>query len=417
MKKTLTAVAVSTALVLGGAVVASAAIELDANVRVRGISSDLTAQEDKPSSNTYDQRAQIGFKSKVSDELTGYIRLSTGTGSDNFAWGANSAGDDYSRPTKNGMNLDEAWIDYKPSSWGIKVGRQHISLGPNFWDRRGDAPDDMIVLYADIAGTKVQAVTIKVNEHTADDNSDDLDAYILTLDRKFNDSFSGGLNYTYLKGAADTGDTATAKAGLALSNLGANANLKFGDLSFALDGNMQFGDAAADVDAAGYAVQINADYKINNSKIGLMFAQGSGDDDATDNDADEFVNYLFSTYRHNTMAGYALAVPGSAKFGNNSGLSNLTIYQLNGSTSVTCPLTGKPLSLRGALNYLETTEDVAVGGNNEDEIGTEIFGVAAWKLNSNLSYQVEASYVWTDDVYGRNNDDAYWIRHGITMNF
>lgn len=427
MKKVLATVAVSTALIMGGAAAASAAgIEVDGVMRIRGMNFDTGITEDSAATQQYDQKVQVGFKSKPSDNLTGYIRLSAGTTSDNFAWD-----DGASDKTGTEMRLDEAWIDYKPGSWGIKAGRQHINLGGNnFWDHRADAPDSVISLYADLAGTKVRAMTVKLQENTANDNSDDLDAYMLTLDRKFSDAFKGGLNYTLLKGNAESGE-ANASAthpGTAISNLGANAMFKSGGLTLKGDVNLQFGTysdtGVVDTDQEAYAFQLNAEYKMGKSKVGAMFAQGSGDDNAADTDQEKFLPYLFSTYRHNSLAGYSLATPGGTKgFGSNTGLSNLTIMQLNAGTDVTCALTGKPLHLFTALNFLQTTEDVADGnGAMTDDLGTELHAKAAWKLTSNLTYLVEGFYVWTDDAYSNgkgttNIDDVYWLRHGITMKF
>ncbi|OGQ88682.1 MAG: hypothetical protein A2512_03480 [Deltaproteobacteria bacterium RIFOXYD12_FULL_56_24] len=425
MKKVLATVAVSTALILGGAVAASAAgIEVDGVVRIRGINIDTTIGTDKAAKNYYDQKVQVGFKSKPSDNLTGYIRLgSASTSTDNFNWDDGPA-------TKAGseMYIDEAWIDYKPTSFGLKAGRMHLNLpGNNFIDHRSDAPDSGILVYGDLAGTKVGLLTVKLSEGSAlDDNSSDLDAYIVHLGRKFSDNFSGDVAYTLLKGGAD--DESSYFNGLAMSDLGLNATVKAGGLTVKGDVNLQFGtysdNGTTAVDANGYAVQLNADYKIGKSTIGAMLAQGSGDDNSADNDNDTFLAYLFSTYRHNTLAGYALATPGSGKIGSgNTGLSNLTIMQLNASTSVTCPITGKPLSLFGALNFLQTTEDVtAANGAKTDDLGTELHAKAAWKLTSNLTYLVEGFYVMTDDAYthGKSSmdiDDIYWLRHGITMKF
>jgi hypothetical protein len=62
--------------------------------------------------------------------------------------------------------------------------------------------------------------------------------------------------------------------------------------------------------------------------------------------------------------------------------------------------------------------------NRENKIGTELDVVAAWALTSNLTYQIEAAYLFTGDVYktaatgaGSDPENAYFLRHGISMKF
>lgn len=451
MKKVLATVAVSTALVMGGAVAASAAgIEMEGSVRVRGLSEQRMYTDSTPH-NHYDEQVRLGMKSKPTDDLTGYFQLETGKDtSGDFTWGQETPTGLFKGGTnnQNGLSIIQAWIDYKMTpTLALKVGHQPVAPGTKQFINHENSGDDAIYLnYDPTKSTHAHVALIKLAENSTNDNSDDLDAYAAVATHKFSDDFKMGVNYVYLRGSAEQSENTTsvtaAFPGLSLSNLGIDATYKMGNLTLMGDVNLQFGTISettpgTEVDAEGYAFQLGVDYKIDNSNVGLLFAQGSGyDEGATGNDklGNAFVNFLGDSPYQVYIPGYRKLTPGSFQHqsgnntdGFNSGLSNLTIYQLNAKTATTCPLTGKKLSIRGSLSYMETTEDVtSTTGVKEDEIGTELDIVAAWALTSNLTYQVEAAYLWTGDVYknvaagtnaGADPEDAYFLRHGITMKF
>ena len=455
MKKVLATVAVSTALVMGGAAAASAAgIEMEGSIRVRGLTEQTTVQDNTPSS-LYDQQVRIGMKAKPSDNLTGYILLETGSSTaDSYTWGNETAATLFKGGAKtatgtdanNSLGIIQAWMHYKPSDFGLKVGHMPVAPGTKQFINHDNTGDDAIYLtYDPNANTHAHLATIKLAENTTTDNSDDLDGYALVVTQKFSDALKAGMNLVHLKGGAEAADTAAVAAnaynGMALTNLGLDASYKIGALTLMGDVNLQFGTIMDDgtvngeVDADGYAFQLGADYKIDKSTIGLLFAQGSGEDlgeaNANEQMGNAFVNFLGDSAYQVYIPGYRKMVPGSFQDslglanGNQTGLSNLTLYQLKANTATTCALTGKPLAIRGALSYMHTTEDaINYGTNKEDEIGTELDIVAAWSLTNNLTYQIEAAYLWTGDIYktaatgaGSDPEDAYFLRHGITMKF
>lgn len=452
MKKVLATVAVSTALVMGGAVAASAAgIEMEGGIRVRGLSEQKMVTN-IATHNHYDQFVRVGMKSMPSDNLTGYVLLETGaTSSGDFGWGAEDVNTLYRGGTQLGganskLGIIQAWIDYKPvSTLGLKVGHQTVAPGTKQFVNHENTGDDAIFVNWDpTKSTHAHVAIVKLAENNQNDNSDDLDAYALVATHKFSDAFKMGANLIHVKGGSedDGASVSIFYPGLALNNLGVDAEYKLGNITLKGDVNLQsgtiqdMGTAASEIDADGYAFQLGVDYKIDNSNVGLLFAQGSGQDpdDAKPLES-AFVNFIGDSPYQVYIPGYRKVTPGSFQAGigqadgANSGLSNLTLYQLNAKTSTTCPLTGKKLSIRGALSYMETTEDViSTTGVRENEIGTELDVVAAWALTSNLTYQIEAAYLWTGDVYkntgatagtnaGADPEDAYFLRHGITMKF
>jgi len=472
MKKTLTAAALSSVLVLGLASAALAVHEtgpaetptvakgtskvtLDGTVRERGTYRKSTVGTDTPGQTGYDNRVQLGVAAKVSDQANAYVQLENGTGSNDIdTWGAPAAADSASNQMTQGgaaalstggnkmgnLTILQAWLNYKPGPWGVKAGHMPLALGNKvFFDHTGSG-DDALVFYADPdAATHVGALTIKFDEQTAADNSNDLDGYVALVTHKLNDNVNLGANWTYLRGgAADT--TAELMPGLSFSNIGLTADGKVGAISYLADLEMQFGDFSDNgtntQDASGWATKLGADYNLGAGKVGLVIGYGSGkdltDSDLSDgiannDDQDQFINFLTDTTYDTIMVGYRVATPGQAM---NSGLANLTLIQLKGSSKVTCPMTGKNLDLFGSLSYMQTSEDVNRGTLSngsvayEDEVGTEVDLVATWSLTPGLNYKIEAAYLFVGDAYDTftagadaDIDNLMFVRHGLDLKF
>ncbi len=452
-----------------GVVAMGGQVVLDGSIRVRGFA-DKRDNKDEPANTGYDARVRLGTKARISEKLMGYVQLETGDdSSDNWSYGAESDAALMTGGSKDNNDLEilQGWLDYSPGNWGIKVGHMPLALGNKlFFDHTGSG-DDAIVLYGNVNGFEWNALTIKFQENAGRDSSDDLDGYVLNLTNTFN-GLKANVNYTFLKGgsapsaaetaaynaavAAATGQEALYLAsgsaqdlhdlvvlelaadalapepwnGLSMSNLGIALDYKMGDLALKADGEFQFGDFSDNgittVDAGGWAMMLSGDYKLGGGSVGLLFGYGSGDDNSADNDQDTFITFLTDTAYQVYIPGYRLYVPGTVTTsGKYTGLSNLTLYQLNGSTAMTCPLTGSPLSIRAALSYMELSEEVTVGTAKEDEVGTELDVVATWQLTDGLAYVVELAYLWTGDAFKDSPtddpDDAYFFRHGLEMKF
>ncbi|MDP2105180.1 MAG: alginate export family protein [Desulfobulbaceae bacterium] len=447
MKKTLTAAALSSVLVLGLAVASQAAdttttgvtakgasvVTLDGNVRHRGTyrKSDIT--KDRAGQSSYDSKIQLGTKAKVSDQATGYIKLESGANSNDVeGWGNGDAAGLHSGGDKNGsVTILDAWLDYQPGAWGIKAGHMPLSLGNKvFYDHTGSG-DDALVFYANpTEATHIAALTIKFDEQTAGDSTDDLDGYQALVTHKVSDTLNVGANWMYMKGGSNEGVSELLN-GMSFSNIGLNADGKVGAIAYMADVEFQFGDFSDNgtitSDAEGWATKLGADYDLGAGKVGLVFGYGSGQDlQSPSVDTERFVNFLTDTVYETILVGYRIATPGQAMY---SGLSNLTLVQLKGSTKTVCPLTGKDLSLLGSLSYMQTSEDVAAGTsttgvNYQDEVGTEVDLIATWALTPGLSYKVEAAYLFVGDAYdtltagvSSDPDDAMFLRHGLDLKF
>lgn len=503
MKKTLTAAALSSLMVLGLATSALAIhatdtaeqpmvvkgntkVTVDGSVRERGFYDKANAVENRNGNTGYDSRVQLGVNAQVSDQASGYVRLESGAGSgDTDQWGNGGAAGLHTGGTKLGaLTILEAWVNYNPGAWGVKVGHMPLALGNKvFFDHTGSG-DDAIVFYSNLGdATHVAALTIKFDEQTLGDHTNDLDGYVALITHKVSDSLNLGANWTYLRGGDErpgslaalgimaNGDLFTAPtgnfygdtgyelaAGMSMSNIGLTADGKIGAIDYMADLEFQFGDVAnydmagntLTVDANGWAAKLGANYDLGAGKIGILLGYGSGDDDTDVNkdladgdnslDHDAYINFLTDTSYDTIIAGYRAAIPGANSYagtagitaanGRNTGLSNLTLIQLKGSTKVVCPLTGKDLSLLATASYMKLTEDMINGtqsdgsANEVDNVGTELDLVATWALTAGLNYKVEAAYMWTGDVYevetlgnSTNPDDLAFIRHSLDLKF
>ena len=123
-----------------------------------------------------------------------------------------------------------------------------------------------------------------------------------------------------------------------------------------------------------------------------------------------------------------MAVPGMDG-SKNTGLANLSIYQIFASVATTCPVSGKPLALETRLSKILLNEDwynVDTNGVAQNDVGVEVDAFATWSLTKNLSYKIEAAYLFAGDAWkgapyaqdaSLDNDNAYFMRHTIELTF
>lgn len=439
MKKTLSTAALSAVLAIGMAVPAMAAdnmmgssvmsagaakITLDGNIRERGAMEQDSAVKNTPNQSYYDGRIRLGVKAQVTDQVTGYIQMESMSGADrNYTWGDGSAAGLHEGGWKNTdttMAAREAWINYNPGSWGVKVGHMPLALGNKLFFDHESFGDDAILAYTSVAGTNLAGILIKFDEQNLNDSTDDLDGYVLLATHKFGDNLDGGINWTYLQGGSKgSGELAQ---GMSFSNVGVNANYKQDNLSFLADVEGQFGtlsdNGVTSVDGKGFAFKLGANADLGSAKVGLIYGYGSGDNGNT-GDNDTFQNFLDHTNYDTLIVGYRAATPGIGY--NNSGLANLSEYQLNVSTKTTCPMTGKDLSLFASATYMQLNKSLNTYGTNmEDNVGTELDGIATWNLAPGLDYKVELGYLFAGSAWDQStagSDDLYFVRHGLELSF
>jgi hypothetical protein len=427
MKKTFAA-ALSTTLVLGFAGAALAVhgevpaetssvvakkdvtVAIDGSIRSRGfINKDQVL--DSNSATGYDGRVRLGVAAKVGDAVNGYVQLETGDGKDdNYNWGATAA-DPRNGGTKGSStaNLDilQAWINYNPGMFGVKVGHMPLSIANNvFYDQLGSG-NDAIYAYMTPKNMELGFLTAKLAEGTTS-AVDDTDLYSILYQGKLSDALTIGANFTNINNQAVTDH--------ALYNVGAFVKGKAGNISYLLDVEAQAGSATTTSDYAGYAVKAEMTMKMGKNKLGVLVGYGSGEDNDADTTA--FQSYQTDTHHETTIISYRTAVPylgeTGANISQNTSLTNLLLAQVNYSTNVVCPLTKKDLGLKARVSYVLLNE---VPTGVEDDLGLEVDVFATWKLTSGLAYQVELAYLLSGDAYGANPDDAYFIRNGLELTF
>jgi len=462
MKKVLSLAACS-ALVLGFAATASAVhmeapaetsavvakgglVTIDGSIRMRGVAETNELETNQDGTRTsYDTRVRLGIKAQTSDAISGYIRLENGVDSgDTDTWGMDDLDNLHNGGEKlGGLEILEAWINYQPSNWGVKVGHMPLALGNKlFFDHTGSG-DDAIVAYTNIGdATHIAGLIIKFAEgNTGFDlassdpiaHTDDIDGYVGLVTHKVSDALSLGANWTNLHiGQAVTQDTSgVANNSASFNNIGITVDGKMAGFTYGLDAEFQFGDMLTDIngdgqldDAGGYALMGTIGMDMGGWKLGALIGYGSGDDNATDGDYDTFVNFLTDDRYQSTMVGYRQIVPTQGM--KNTGLANMTLVQLSAATSTTCPLTGKPLDVKVRANYMELNEEestTVVGGNPNDDLGFELELFADWKLGNGLVYGVEAAYLWAGDAWADNGpvydneEDGFFLRHRLELTF
>ena len=425
MKKTLSA-ALSTTLILGFAGTALAAetstvvakkdveITLDGSIRSRGyMQQDFT--KDNSNITGYDSKVTLGVAAKSGDAIKGYVKLETGDGKDdNYNWGyddntgLNNGGWKGQGETTD-LAILEAWLDWNPNKFGLKVGHQRLALGNKlFFDHTGSG-DDAIVVYMDPTDkTHIGFLTIKFIEDSNTTNADDLNGYVALLKQKLGGGSSLGVNLTHLNGYVDT-----LTEDLSMYNLGVDYTGKFGNFTLTGDLEFQFGDLDDTTSQEGFAAMVDGKFNIGRGYVGALIGYGSGDDGSDPTTNENFINFLTDTRYHTTIISYRYAVPGQAT--KNTDLANLMLLQLYGGLKGVCPITKKDLSLLARVSMAELNEEVVAGGDTD--LGVEIEAILKWKLTSGLTYGLELAYLIAGDAWGTDLDDPYFIRHGLEFKF
>ncbi len=276
----------------------------------------------------------------------------------------------------------EAWINYMPSNWGVKVGHMPLSLGHKMFFDHTQYGDDAIVAYMNPSdATHLGVLTIKVAELGYAVSSDDVDAYVAFATQKFSDALNLGANYTLIKAGSTTTEGLTGVTGKSakFSNLGLTLDGKVAAISYGLDAEFQFGDSLIEANAAGddlakakgMAFKGTADMDLGAMSVGALASWTSGDDNPNDGDAKAYFDLLSDVNYDTLIVGYRHAVPGQV----DNSYSNLLTLQLNGSMATKCPLTGKDLNLKAAVSYMKLNK---TEGNADDYVGTEADLFATW---------------------------------------
>ncbi|MEW6066697.1 MAG: alginate export family protein [Nitrospirota bacterium] len=430
------AIIVSMLLVLGLAAVSYAEdkpeITLGGKILIRGWyfeNAVTNLPEDTGVQKSYTTNANLTLDAKVSDNVKGFVELETtstsAAGDENpntglFYWG----GGQDTKPAGE-LYFRQLWIQYTgPVS--IKAGHMPLVLGEKQFLNNERFGDDAILLWIDPTDAlHIAAGTVKIVEGATNDSEDDLSAYLGLGTYKLNPDTTVGGNLTYLtEGDLDLG----------FYNFGIHGNGNAAGLTYAAEADIQFGSIGdPENDFSGYALFAKAAYALDPITIRGSLARGSGDDDLTDDDIQEFqaiqgpdnvgalarfVHYTQIYERTIDTAAMSQVISGASR---NTGIANTTY--LNAGVDYS-PMADLSLSL-DAFYLLATTTDGAedlIGDDVSNNVGYEIDLKASYKLAKNLTYFIEAGYFAPGDYYedtGLVTDDKAVTQaiHGLCLTF
>jgi hypothetical protein len=401
----------------------------------------------------YDGRVRLYVDAKVTPNVQGFVQIEAGTGidgqsSDIYFWGndnvtsstkglSNASGGYTAGDSKRGaLNILEAWILYKGSGLlgipaGIKVGHMPLALGNKLFFDHTKFGDDAIVLFADpTKELHLGLLTIKFREgnitsfNQAAGQNDDANAYVGLFNYRANDfGFSGDVTYVDDQTGAGAGFSGTPKNPVHFWNFGLRGDANFSGLGVKGDVEFQTGSIDnADIDFAGWAMMVGLDYKLAPVKLSLDFAYGSGDGDANDKKIKSFVTAQ-SYVQHFTYV-YDYRTVNACNQSNGGGLCN-TWYIKGGIEGDLAK------DLSGLLNVYYLSANKAIKGlvptgtnaTTSKYIGTEIDAKVTYKIDRNLNYWVEGGYLFAGKFWvpsgstTTHHDDAYALRHGISLSF
>jgi hypothetical protein len=405
-----------------------------------------TPQESNSKAN-YDQRVRLFIDAQVTPNVTGRIAMETGNSdgatTDIYSWGRLNQ-----KP--NGLTtLLEAWIQYKGTGLfgfnsGIKVGHMPLKLSEGQFFDNTQFGDDAIVFFMDpMKELHIGLLTIKASESGVAGNgnanglnTNDLDAYVGLFTYKIAPTHTLGMNYTYIN---------ESDVSLKFQNLGIHANGTAGNFGYRAEVDFQFGSVggsnslmSSKMDFGGWAAFLAMNYKMNPVNLRASFAYGSGDDGNGRGDPgsknSEFQT-LVGTIQHSTFiydyrsrtAAQNQVLNPAGNAGTGSGIANTTYYNIGADWTAT-----KDLTFIGDLYYLRASKDTwNRGGPTEafrasKNIGWELDATMKYQIAKNLTYELNAGYLWTGSFYrwsedtnfvGNEKANTTILRNVLTLSF
>jgi hypothetical protein len=414
-------------------------ITLGGELRFRGMygkNLDVDLKSDGDNRAYYDYRIMLDIEAKVSPNTTGFIQLQSGPygdyTADNTTWGSYVGG---ARGVYNNGNTIEAdlrirqgWIQYQGTGLlgvpaGVKVGRQLVKLGYGlFYDHTYFGDDAILAFVQPMKELTLAAAHIKWSEGNINSN-DDATGWVL-LGAYAGKGFGLSADVSYV----DHQNIGLVVPGtdIHLWNFGLRGNvddIAGTGLNFKADVEFQTGKltdtGSDDPKFKGWAFMAGLDYKFKTMPLGLTleYAIGSGDK-ADSNDINAFITAL-GQEQHYTFV-YEYLVKSACNFLNTArtGLCNTQYVKLGGAYDIT-----KDLKAELYGYWLRAHRAVAINGYSETskKLGWEVDAKVTYNIDKGLTYFVEGGYFWPGKAYklasDKDADDAWAVRHGITLKF
>ncbi len=204
-------------------------------------------------------------------------------------------------------------------------------------------------------------------------------------------------------------------------------------------GKITYGEVpgAEHIKLRGWAIMAGLDYKFKSIPLSLTleYALGSGDKDSTTDKREGFITAL-GQEQHYTFV-YEYLTPSACNMlrttnllGTDnervlrSGLCNTQYVKLGGAYDIT-----KDLKAELYGYWLRAHRAVAINDNpdtsnrpkKDKDIGWEVDVKLTYQIDKGLTYFIEGGYFWPGDAYKlpgvKDADDAWGVRHGITLRF
>ncbi|MEW6416928.1 MAG: alginate export family protein [Nitrospirota bacterium] len=409
----------------------------------------ITDETGSSSQALYTTNAYLTIDAKVSDNVRGFMELETTTGGNGnantglFYWGR------YDTKPASDLFFRQLWIQYTGSGLlgvpsGLQVGHMPVTLGEKQFLNNERFGNDMILLWVDPAKElHLAAASVKVNEGDTSLGSikswDDLDLYALIATYSIDKNNTIGANWTWIHSdgfVPSIGGSVPNVDKVNFHNIGVHGNGKVAGLSYAAEADFQFGKAkdvlfsGSDAKFGGYGLYAKLGYALDPVTIRGSLAYGSGDDDFTDEDVDEFQTLMgpdeigpLARWVHytqiyertiRTTAQEALLTSTSGGNTRNTGIANTTYYNLGLDVNPVKELT---LSLDGFLIYASENES----NDGSKTAGQELDFKGTYQIAKNLSYFLEAAAFWPgnyyEDTFGIDKKTVTQIVHGICLTF
>jgi len=420
-------------------------VTLGGKILVRGwyfknVSSGLP--QDSSSQALYSTNANLTVDIAVEENVKGFMELETtvgGSGNPNtglYVWGT------YDTKPASDLFFRQLWIMYTGSGLmgvpaGIKVGHMPITLGEKQFLNNERFGDDAVLLWVDpTKELHLAAGLVKLIEGSFQSHTDDLDGYMALATYALDKDNTIGLNATYVHsdGNCPSSGAVPNVDKLDFWNFGLHGNGNISGITYAAEVDVQTGKVreltGLEIKPKGWAAFVKLGYMLDPIHIRGSFAYGSGDDDLTDDDCEEFqtlqgpdeigalarlVHYT-QIYERTIQTTAQEAVLTTTAGGNvrNTGIANTTYYNLGVDWKATPDL---KLALDGFIIRASKTT-----GGVSKSAGTELDFKGTYKLAKNLSYFVEAAGFWPGDYYEESGlviekETVTQLIHGLLLTF
>lgn len=421
-------------------------IKLGGEIRIRGNlqkNTDFDNQA-KDTGQSYDQRVRLKTTANIAEKTSAVVELETKMGSSsNYSWGCTGCFNSKSQA----LYLRQAFISHQFGMiGGIKAGHMLLALGNRLFYDNTNYGDDALLGWLSVGPGELTLIDIKAAENTDKTKlqADDVDAYVLALEMPVN-AVNVSADVTYLRDRnTTTGNytgTATSK-GLKLFNIGARAAADLKVVKVMGDIEVQTGKAEKGVATpkkykySGYAAMVGVEANAGPATIRAKAAYGSGDKQVkstkTDKKNEGFQTILTDSKYSTFVYDYSVMTAAGAK---HTGLNNTMFLNVGASVK---PITDLKLSLDAyylqaakarALNGARKDLSVACAGTTDTcktskKLGYEVDGKVEYQLASNLTYYIEAGYLFAGEAYNvykdgknRSSDNPYRVRHGLIIKF